>query len=140
MGANEMRNKNILLSISLKPIQIDMVVDTDNVVVNELMDLYKHTPTEDWGGGVGIRRYFEDMWHGLQKGYKYFISNPEKIANTNQGWIEFCNDCLRCSVLYSVMVSEPLMFVDSAEKRQWLIDFSAKFKLVTEQGLLQVSI
>lgn len=134
-----MGNNQVPLSISLKPIQVDMVVDTDKAVVDELIDLYKHTPNEDWGGGVGIRRYFEDMWRGLQKGYTYFASNPDKIANANQGWIEFCNDCLRGIVLYSVMTGEPLIFMDAAEKRQWLDEFSAKLKLVAEQDLLQVS-
>lgn len=134
-----MSNSSIPLSISLKPIQVDMIIDANKAVVDELIDLYKHTPNEDWGGGVGIRRYFEDMWRGLQKGYTYFVANPEKITNSNQGWIEFCNDCLRCAVLYSVMLDEPLMLIDVAEKRQWLNEFLAKLKLVAEQDLLQVS-
>ena len=135
-----MSNSPIPLSISLKPIQLDMVIDADKSVVDELIDLYGQTPDEDWGGGVGIRSYFEDMWRGLQKGYTYFLANPDKVANSNQGWIEFCNDCLRCAVLYSVMLDEPLMLIDAAEKRQWLDEFSAKLKLVAEKDLLQVSI
>ena len=130
----------IPLSVSLKPIKVSMIVDTDKSVVDELTKLYKHTPTEEWGGGVGVQKYFEEMWHGLNKGYEYFAANPEKVINSNQGWIEFCNDCLRCAVLYSVMTGEPMMYVDVTEKRQWLGEFSAMLKMPAEQDLLQVSI
>lgn len=135
-----MSNTSIPLSISLKPIQVDMVVDTDKSVVDRLVDQYKHTPDEDWGGGIGKRRFFEEMWKGLKDGFEYFLTEPENITNENQGWIEFCNDCLRCAVLYYVMTDEPLAFVDAASKREWLDAFSAKIKKAAGQEFLLVSI
>lgn len=133
-------SKKITLSISLKPIQVDMIVDTDKSVVDELVEKYRLTPNEEWGGGIGLHRYFEEMWTGLKDGYAYFISSPADITHENQGWITFCNDCLRCAVLYSVMTGDDLEFVDVAQKREWLDRFLAKLNKAAESQLLQVSI
>lgn len=135
-----MTNKTIPLSISLKPIKVDMIVDADKVVVDQLIDEYKYTPKDSWGGGIGDQRYFQEIWEGLNDGYEHFLSNPEQITHKNQGWIEFCNDCLRCAVLYSVMTGYDLELVDISIKRKWLEAFLAKTKKVAEQELLQVSI
>ena len=84
--------------------------------------------------------YFQDMWEGLQDGFEYFIANPEDVFQATQGWVEFCNDCVRCAVLYSVMTEEPLVYVDAVGKREWLKNFSAKLKIDVSQNLLQASI
>ena len=135
-----MTNNQIALSISLKPIKVDMVVDADKTVVDELTEMYKNTPNEDWGGGIGVRKYFEDMWEGLQDGLDYFVANPEDVTGASQGWLEFCNDCVRCAVLYSVMTHEPLELIDKTMKREWLENFSAKLKQGVSQELLHASI
>lgn len=131
--------KDLLISISLLPIKLDMVVHADKAVVDSLMDLYKYTPEEDWGGGIGKRQYFAEMWEGLKDGYEYFFSNPINIDRDNQGWIEFCNDCLRCAVLYCVMTGESLKLLTVEEVQQWFEAMNAKTGKQANQELLQAS-
>ena len=107
-------------AVSMTDLGISTVILTDKEGIEKVLYEYEAAPDHVWCDGRGKRYMYLMLKQALQSKDAHFNKHPELINQSNQDWVDFCDDCLLLYALDAFLYEKPIMLIHPESYAQQL--------------------
>ena len=105
------QTKNQPCAVAMSDLGISTVILTDKEEIEQILHEYETAPDHVWCDGRGKRYMYLMLKQVLQCKDKHFNKHPELITQSNQDWVDFCDDCILLFLLDVHLNEKPVQLI-----------------------------